>query len=236
MRLSASRRSYRNVFLTVFVVALVAAACVAAQTRPTPPLPQPQTRPTPAARATPLGRVAPAPLKIHMFQPGNLPPAHPLLSGSGIGPIPAELTVAEREQIFSLTNGPMVSLSLEQMVAPNKGGLRVVAPQYVGDGGIMAWPKDAGHPQTYVCLDLYAAANATYFMDVTFEARAPDVSWDIYGPNEKVAGMHFNFPGPGRKIEHLTYGFANTGKAGKFLFTMAPGQEVTVYRVDVYAK
>jgi len=207
-----------------------------AQTRPTTPSPQPQTRPTPAARATPLGRTAPAPLKIQMFQPGTFPPVHPLSSGSGIGPVPAELTVAERQQIFSLTNGPLASLSLEQMVVPNKAGLRVVAPQYVGDGGIMAWPKDSGHPQTYVCLDLFAAANATYFVDVTFEARAPDVSWDIYGPDKHVADMHFTFPGPGRKIEHLTFGFANTAKSGKFLFTMAPKQEVTVYRVDVYAK
>lgn len=231
MQLSNSRQIFSSVLLIAVGVALTGA-----QTRPTPPSPQPQTRPTPAARATPLGRTAPAPLKIQMFQPGNFPPVHPLSSGSGIGPVPAELTVAERQQIFSLTNGPLASLSLSQMVVPNKAGLRVVAPQYVGDDGIMAWPKDSWHPQTYVCLDLYAAANATYFVDVTFEARAPDVSWDIFAPDRHVADMHFTFPGPGRKIEHLTFGFANTAKAGKFLFTMAPMQEVTVYRVDVYVK
>jgi hypothetical protein len=214
---------------TALVVVVILAG---AQTRPTPQSPQPQTRPTPAARATPLGRTAPAPLKIKMFAPGNFPPPHLLDSGSGGGSIPPSLSAVERQQIFSLTNGPLASLSEWHMLEPNKAGLRLVMPQYVGDGTILVWPKAADHKQSYICLDLYAEPNKTYFMDMAFESLT-DVQWEVWGPDSKA---EIDFPGGGRKVQHLTFGFTNDGKARKVLFTIDPNQESTMYRLDVYVR
>ena len=235
MHLSHSRRYFRIVPLIIIIISVAAAWVVVAgaQTRPTPQWPRSQTRPTPAARATPLGRTAPAPLKIHMFQPGNLPPAHPLSSGSDMGPVPQALTVAERQQIFSLQNGPQASLSLAHMVEPNKAALRVVDPQYAGEGIIKVGALASHQQQSYVCLDLYADPNKTYFVDMMFETGASGAIWDVYGPDSKT---EMDFPGATGKVTHLTFGFVNSAKAGKFLFQMAPRQNSNVYRVDIYVK
>ena len=235
MQFSHSRRFFRIVPLVIMISAAAAwvVALAGAQTRPMPQSPQRQTRPAPAARATPLGRTAPAPLKIQMFHPGNFPPAHPLSSGSDMGPVPQALTVAERQQIFSLTNGPLVSLSLAQMVVPNKAALRVVEPQYVGEGLIKVGALASHQQQSYVCLDLYADPNKTYFVDMMFETGASGAIWDVYGPDSKT---EMDFPGATGKVTHLTFGFVNTAKPGKFLFQMAPRQNSNVYRVDVYVK
>lgn len=226
MRLSNSRQSIRNTFLIVMGMALAGA-----QTRPTPQSPQPQTRPTPAARATPLGRTAPPPLKIKMFQPGSFPQPQ-TLSVESSGSIPPALSAVERQQIFSLTNGPLASLSEWHMVEPNKAGLRLVAPQYVGDGAISVWPKAADHKQSYICLDLYAEPNKTYFMDMAFES-ATDVQWEVWGPDSKA---EMDFPGGGSKVQHLTFGFTNDSKARKVLFTIDPMQDSKMLRLDVYEK
>lgn len=236
MRLPNLRRYYRNVPLIIVISGVAAGWAVAvawAQTRPTPQSPQPQTRPTPAARATPLGRTAPPPLKIHMFQPGNLPPAHPLSSGSEMGPVPQALTVVERQQIFSLQNAPQVSLSLAHMVEPNKAALRVVEPQYVGEGVIKVGALASHQQQSYVCLDLDAEPNKTYFVDMMFETGASGAIWDVYGPDSKT---EMDFPGATGKVTHLTFGFVNAAKPGKFLFQMAPRQNSNVYRLDIYVR
>jgi hypothetical protein len=234
MRLFTSRQYCWSASLIIAgAVGTWIVAPAGAQTRPVPASPAPQTRPTPAARATPLGQAAPAPLKIKMFQPGNFPPAT-TLGFEGGGALLQELTVAERQQIFSLTNGPQISLSLAHIFEPNKANLRVVSPLYVGDGAIKVGTIAAHQQQSYVCLDLYADPNKTYFVDMMFETGASGAGWDIYGPDSKADLI---FPPEVRgKITHLTFGFANSAKAGKFLFQMAPRQDTNVYRLDIYVK
>lgn len=233
MRLLHSGQVRRTILVVAPIVALLAFALAGAQTRPTPPTPQPAQRPSPAARATPLGSTAPAPLQVKMFHPGSFPPPHLMSSETG-GPIPEALTAMERQQIFPIgPNAPIASLTLSHMVEPNRAGLRVFGPEYVGDGKIYVWPAGRDQQQTYVWLDLYADANKTYFMDMTFETSVADAHWGVWGP-DSMAEMDFH--GGAKKFQHLTFGFTNTGKPGRVLFTMAPRQESIVYRVDVYVK
>lgn len=234
MRLPHSGQICRTIFVAAPVVALLALALAGAQTRPTPPTPQPAQRPTPAARATPLGRTAPPPLQnVKMFHPGNFPPPHVMSLDTG-GPIPEALTAMERQQIFPIgPNAPIASLTLSHMLEPNRAGLRVFAPEYVGDGRIYVWQAARAQQQTYVWLDLYADANKTYFMDMTFETDTADAHWGVWGP-DSMAEMDFHEGA--KKFQHLTFGFANTGKPDRILFTMAPRQESIIYRMDVYVK
>ncbi len=59
------------------------------------------------------------------------------------------------------------------------------------------------------------------------------------GPDSKE---EMEFSGKANTVQYLTFGFTNTGgstntgKPGRYLFTMAPRQDTAVYRVDVYVK
>ena len=225
MRLSQLRGAIALVFTTLFLAG--------AQTRQVPPAQSPGQRPSPAARSTPLGRIAPEPLhNLKMFLPGNFPPAQ-LLDSTSNGVIPDSMSAVEREQMFNIgPNAPIASLTATHIVEPNKAALRIVAPMFVGDSTIIAGPITASQRQTFVCLDLDAGAGKTYFMDVIFSGDPSGSHWDVYGPDSKA---EMDFPSA-KGYQHLTYGFTNPGKAGKFSFQMAPRQESNVYRVDVYAK